>query len=63
MVAVPVRDNPPDADGHIRNYLDQDGNHVPPLEVQQGKWEILSQASEYGRGLPRTNYTVHRKES
>ena len=52
------RDNPPDADGVIRNYLTEDGQHVPPLEVQQGKYKILSQDQEIGRGLPRINYRV-----
>jgi hypothetical protein len=61
-MGVPVRDNPPDADGVIRNYLDEDGQHVNPVEVQQGKYEILNQESEHGRGLPRINHTVRRKE-
>lgn len=59
---VPVRDNPPDADGVIRNYLAGDGQHVSPAEVAQGKWEVTSEKREYGRGLPRVNYTVKPKE-
>jgi hypothetical protein len=55
------RDNPPDGDGVIRNYLTEDDQQVNPAEVQQGKWIILSQDQESGRGLPRVNFRVRPK--
>jgi hypothetical protein len=61
MAGYTGRDNPPDADGVIRNYLTEDDQHVPPQEVLNGQYKILSQDQENGRGLPRINYRVAKK--
>jgi hypothetical protein len=55
-------DTPPAVDGEIHNWIDvANGRLINPAD--RDKYDVVTQVRETGRGLPRNNLFLKRKES